>query len=218
MPSDNRARSNNQSNAAANSLVASGEDLPLLQPEMPPEGASVDDAVSLENPMDMLGVLEADPGNASQPNAPLGGFEQQDFNAQQFSESDAVFSEIRNFGEGGESATPSLEQSPAPAAAAAPRAKPRLVTTAPVAEGADVPISPSDTLPGWKIERYLGLVSAWASLEAADADPIAQASAQLSANAQARGANAVVLVKFQPTGIEGRGLLLVGTAVVVSGE
>jgi len=74
----------------------------------------------------------------------------------------------------------------------------------------------SDTLPGWRIEKYLGLVSASTPLDPQSADPIADASDRLTQNAQGKGATAIVSIRVQT--LPDNTLLILGTAVVASPE
>jgi hypothetical protein len=205
----------NNANALFNSLSASGEDLPLLQPDPPPENADFNansmEQVSLESSPFSDAELQAD-----------------------FAESDAVFSELRNFGQTGQSA-PSESLSPqpfdlnlpdSPADKFPPNASPSRTNTRPastanaraaVTTSSDFPVTTAESLPGWKVDSYLGLVSAWVRLDSQDDDPLAEACKVLAKNAMSRGATAVLSAKLQATG-EAQGLLLVGTAVVSSRE
>ena len=83
-------------------------------------------------------------------------------------------------------------------------------------DGAAIPATMSDTLPGWRIEKYLGLVSATTPLDPQNADPVSDASDRLTQNAQAKGATAVVSIRVQV--LADNTLLILGTAVVASPE
>jgi len=132
-----------------------------------------------------------------------------------YAESNAVFADLQTFGQTGVMNEPTenfLEEKPPKAAPAA-----RTQFRAPVAtDGSALPMTMSDTLPGWRIEKYLGLVSASTPLDPQSADPIADASDRLTQNAQGKGATAIVSIRVQT--LPDNTLLILGTAVVASPE
>jgi uncharacterized protein YbjQ (UPF0145 family) len=180
------ANNKNAPDAFINSLISTGDDLPPMEPQSPSEDLQMAE-VSLENPTN------------------------------DFAESNAVFADLQNFGQTGVMAEPApaenfLEEKPQKLAPA-PRKELRLPVST---DGAAIPMTMSDTLPGWRIEKYLGLVSASTPLDPQSADPIADASDRLTQNAQAKGAAAIVSIRVQV--LPDNTLLILGTAVVASPE
>ena len=175
--------------AFSSGLVGSGEDLPLLSPEPPSQDSSASHShVSLQ-------------GEELAP--------QQDYQ-----ESAALFSEIRNFGETGES-TDSNHQSAAPAAPSFSINPSMMATTVGTVPSSGLIMSTAQMVPGFTLVQHLGLISAWCAFSPENPDPIAEARMQLEKNAAGMGANAILSIQIQPLENPQPGLLLTGTAVVV---
>lgn len=182
--------------AFSSGLVGSGEDLPLLSPEPPSQDSSASHShVSLEGE-------ELAPQQF-----------QQEYKAPDYNESAALFSEIRNFGETGESTD--SNHSSTPAAAQNFSIAPNLVAAEGVQANGMI-MSTAQMVPGFVLVQHLGLISAWCAFSPSNPDPIAEARMQLEKNAASLGANAILCIQIQPLENHPQpGLLLTGTAVVV---
>lgn len=137
-----------------------------------------------------------------------------------YSESRAVFDELRSFGEtmtaGQESSDPSIH-APASATPARAPAKPPVkkpLAGTPVGASGFV-LTCGDHLPGMKIEAYLSAVSASAALAADAVAPLQNLFAALTEQALASGATALIAVRWSVLP-DGTRVLASGTAVTAS--
>ncbi len=120
--------------------------------------------------------------------------------AENFSESNAVFQELRQFGETLEEPPPAAEPAAEPSSPG-PAAAPRSTKAAPtvVAVASDCAMTTGDTLHGYTIETYLDPVSLLADIDAAGADPLKGAFEALSTAARNLGANGLLGLRWVPS-------------------
>ena len=133
---------------------------------------------------------------------------------QNFSESNAAFQELREFGEGmggGEPTAPSPKPSPSQSSSRSSGAS----TTISVTVGDEMAMTCGETLAGRQIEAVLTPVSAAADWDAGSEDPLAQVFTALWKRALSRGGNGIVGLRwsFSPDGK----VVAAGTAIRCAG-
>ncbi|MFM8312819.1 MAG: hypothetical protein ACKOA8_00880 [Deltaproteobacteria bacterium] len=139
-----------------------------------------------------------------------------------YSESEAAFAELRNFGEGlgNEVLSDSEQKNPPPEQLQKNQVPPSM----PLAEATPIPAAPSslstcdtmisagDTISGYQIDVFLNPISIWSHSALESEDPLQQAYKNLSEKAQKAGANGVISVRWSFTP-DGSRILLTGTPV-----
>lgn len=140
-----------------------------------------------------------------------------------YSESEAAFAELRNFGEGLgvinsdisenlQEPAPSSPQASAPDISKLEPSKQNFNPPDFTAPAVNCLITAGDSLSGYEIESFLSPLSIWCSASVDSEDPLKQAHEILSARAQKLGANGVVSVRWSFTP-DGNRILLTGTPV-----
>ena len=118
--------------------------------------------------------------------------------AQNFSESNQVFQELRDYGETLQEPPPSADGG-TPGNGAAGGASPSMGGAAPmmVAVATDCAMTTGDALAGHQIEAYLNPVSVWADLDGASPNPLKPAFDQISQQSKAQGGNGLLGLRWQ---------------------
>lgn len=130
-----------------------------------------------------------------------------------FSESQSVLDEIREFAETGNDRVALSVNSSVPLAPSAAPAPTRSAAPRPPAAGGEETIMTSgDGLPGYRIESYLSPVSAAAELDAADPNPMRKGFDALWDQARQAGGNGMVGVRWVLSP-DGSRVILSGTPV-----
>ena len=121
-----------------------------------------------------------------------------------FSESNAMFAELRDFGENllgptpaaaGEGQAPASDGEPGSASAAEQPARGASPPPPLPGTGDDLTLTSGDSVPGFQIETLLPPISLWTDVSA-DTDPLAKAFEEIAARAKQSGGNAVLGMRW----------------------